>query len=180
MFHSIRSTHSVRAITFLRSCALGAFSVLSLAPVAQAATVDVGALPQTNPYVQTFARNGSFLDEFSFTTSTILDWAASFSPLNLDLGSTHILSISGSNLSLFNNTNLVTPIQSGASALHVSNLVSGNYTLRVSGVADGVSGGNYLMGLYSVQAAPVPEPAEWMLMGIGMMGLAIWRARRSA
>lgn len=53
-------------------------------------------------------------------------------------------------------------------------LAAGNYFFKVTGHVDGLLGGVYE---FSVSAAPVPEPSEWMMLlaGVGLLGLMVRR-----
>lgn len=156
--------------------------VLSLSLPSTPVFADVfnaGALPQATAFTQAVAHLGSFADVFDFQLTAAADVSGSVSLLNLDLGTLSVLHIDNPVLSLFSAVNPVTPIATGTGAFMVPNLAPGNYEYHFSGYANGLSGGNYLFGLYSSVASPVPEPGEWALMlaGLAVVGAV---ARRQA
>jgi hypothetical protein len=56
------------------------------------------------------------------------------------------------------------------------------YRLLISGKTNTMLGGGYLIGLQGVSlaAAPVPEPAEWLMLVVGLMIVAFIARRRRA
>jgi len=164
-----------------RSPRMFALMALSLASgLAAADTFNAGVLPQSQAYTQAVSHNGSFADTFNFHLNGLADISSAASLLNLDLGSSSILHVDSPALSLFSTANPGTAIASGFTSVFVPSLGAGDYFVKLTGNANGLSGGAYLMGIYSVMANPVPEPEQWGLFVAGLLAVGATVRRKQA
>jgi hypothetical protein len=132
-------------------------------------TFDLGTL-STNVQQQTdFFASGSFLDTFNFTIDAAHQMftgsAVAFSPTGVDATQTHVTDLQ---FQLFDSTGSL--LFTGVNLQ--SALTPGDFSLKVSGIADGPVGGGF-----ELSVAANPEPAEWMLLLAGLM-VAGFIARR--
>ena len=146
--------------------------------LASADVYNVGTLPQAEVYTQAVSRNGSFADIFNFHLNSVADISGAASVLNLDLGASSILHIDSPVLALFNVANPGSAIASGNTNVFASSLNAGDYFVKFTGNANGVAGGSYLMGLYSVVTAAVPEPEQWALLLAGLVAVGVASRRK--
>lgn len=137
--------------------------------LANADVYNVGGLPQAQAYTQAVSHNGSFADTFNFHLNATADLSSAVSLLNLDLGTSSILHIDSPLLSLFSVANPGSIIASGTTNVFASSLSAGDYFVKFTGNANGLAGGNYLMGIYSVVATAVPEPEQWAMLLAGLL-----------
>lgn len=93
-----------------------------------------------------------------------------YSPSNALLGSGSV-----------NLAGILKTVDLGPLALAATNELS-PYRLRVTGKTNTMLGGGYLIGLQgaSLAAAPVPEPAEWLMLVVGLMIVGLIAHRRRA
>jgi len=161
------------------SCLLASAGILS-AVSAQAATYNFGTLTPA-PNTQTIFDNpGSISDALDFTISS-LNPNASLSGVTLTLPSPvggNIYNITG--FSGVIDDSLLNPVGTlslvGSNYVFTGALTPGNYSLNISGVADGSSGGVYFV---SMAAAPVPEASAALsaIAGLGLLALVARRHR---
>jgi hypothetical protein len=149
---------------------LVAFAATGVIGSAQAQT-DLGTLAPTGTQQTDFLPSGTtFADLFKFTmdaTNNIFTGSVvPFSPTGVDATQAHV---TGLQFQLFDNTGnlLFTGVNAQGS------LTPGDFSLKVSGTADGPVGGGFQLAV----AAHNPEPAEWMLMLCGLV-VAGFIARR--
>ena len=146
--------------------------------LASADVYNVGTLPQAQVYTQAVSHNGSFADIFNFHLNAVTDISAAASVLNLDLGASSILHIDSPALALFTVANPGSSIASGTTNIFTTSLSAGDYFVKFTGNANGAAGGNYLMGLYSVVTAAVPEPEQWALLLAGLVAVGAASRRK--
>lgn len=156
-----------------------AFALLAGAASAQAATYNIGVVPQFPATYDMFVSHapGSFVDYFNFTLvgATRISNSAVGVDLSFTTGASYHLS--GLNIDIYDLGNTFyggalgvgTPQQAALELL----LGPGNYYAAVSGVGDGSAGGKYS---YTISA--IPEAESWVMFafGIAAVGLA-WRRR---
>lgn len=160
-----------------------------IAVVAAAATMgsvqaqDLGTLsPTTQTQTGFYASGESFVDIYNFTIDaqyqTLLASAVNFTPSGTDPSMTHVTDLT---LTLFGGSNatgsaLATVSSSNGSLIDWSSaLISGSYSARISGLADGGAGGGFLFSV-----AATPEPAEWMMLLAGLMVVGFIARRRTS
>ncbi len=129
-----------------------------------AATVNIGALTASTPYINPVAQGpGNFSDIYNFSVTgqnhAIINATA------VDLAPFY--SISGLSLSLFDAPDAVgTPLASGSTISWL--LADGNHSFRIDGQADGTGGGFYTA---AIAVSPVPLPAAFWLMLSALAGI---------
>lgn len=64
--------------------------------------------------------------------------------------------------------------------LAVADLEEGAYTLKVGGTFLGASGGSYGGNINVVSVSPVPEPATWGMLGLGLAAVGVMSPRRKS
>ena len=142
-----------------------------------AATVDLGELDNgINSYVDSVVV-GSFSNTYTFSLADLS--SASFSLVNAPL--------TNSGVSVFNISNLTYQLYdasnnwlAGAVAggeFSFASLAAGNYSLIVSGTANGAVGGLY-SGSISVAAVPEPSSVAMLMIGFAALG-AVARRRKT-
>lgn len=122
-----------------------------------------------------------FDDSFNFSIAAPSDVSASAVSINLRLGGADIFHVSNFKMAIFDVLDQSHPVVSGSGnpIELTANLGSGNYFARVVGTADGLSGGSYLFS-WATAASPVPEPAEWVLLSLGLVGIVAGSRRKRA
>ena len=149
----------------------------------QAQTTELGTLsPDTQVYTETDLLAGaSFADIFNFTVGgtnhTILASAVG----TADDGTPTTGLISNLTLDLYAGSGatgsaLQTHVSADGSLIDLATvLASGDYSARISGVANGEVGGGFQFSI-----AAVPEPAEWMMLlaGLAVVGFMARRKTR--
>lgn len=177
-----KKLHSV----FTKTLAVATLVLGLHAAPAAAATYDIGAL-SARPYAVNFVAlsTGSFLDVYKFTTSPGRRVAASAVSNDALLGGMSFAHISNFAVSLYNDSNSSVSLGSwsGNPMNFVSDLDTGSYHFNVSGKADGIYGGSYVLSLADVGEAAtvtaVPEPEQWALFAIGLAFLGLMGRRRA-
>lgn len=172
MFKSFFTTHLLRT-----TMAVLAAIALHASPAAAALTT-VGELPVTGvPHISVHSHAGMFSDDFVFSLGGIADLSASLASLELAQGPLSIFNIDDLQFSLYSLAGGVPAalLASGSNELNQASLVGGDYLIRVSGIGNGLSGGQYLFGL---AAAAVPEPEQWMLFGAALLAMGCVTRRR--
>lgn len=150
---------------------------LAAASSSYADVIDLGELHAgLNTYVDTVAV-GTFSTNYTFSLADLS--SANFSLTN----AAH----SNNGLSVFNISNLTYQLYdasnnwlAGAVAggeFSFANLAAGNYSLTVSGVANGLAGGVYT-GAITVAAVPEPSSVAMLMIGFAALG-AVARRRKT-
>ena len=138
---------------------------------ASATTFNAGTLT-TTPYTNAaMVSPGTFTDIYTFAIGALPTAVASTVSLDLGVPGTpfNFLHITGLTLSLYDSSNFFL----GSAPLNLTATLSpGNYEMRVSGLADGTSGGGYGFAI-----AAIPEPGQWLMLlaGIAMLGVMVRR-----
>ncbi len=143
----------------------------------QAVEYNLGSLPDGYTLFGHNIVHGSFLDKVNFNLSAPANTSFGAGALNFSVGGPQFLNIDGLALSLFSESG--TLLGNGLN-FTVGALGGGNYTLQVSGLANGVYGGLYAGGINVTPVTiPVPEPEPWkfLLAGFAMLGLMAFRRR---
>lgn len=155
------------AVATLMLCAAGG---------ALADTFNVGVVPSApSIYYKQVEHFGTFFtDTFTFT---VPDSALGISANVLEVlntgGPGYASHISGLTYSIRDMANDDKGTYSGGLSVSRTVLAAGNYTLLVWGTADGLAGGTGTYGV-NMSISPVPEPATYgmMLVGLGLLGFA--------
>jgi len=114
----------------------------------------------------------SFTDTFTFTVpDSALGVSANILAVLNTGGEGYARHISGLVYDILDMDNNLKGHYLGGLTISRTVLMAGEYTLVVKGIADGVSGGTYGVNL---SVSPVPEPATYgmMLVGLGLLGFA--------
>jgi hypothetical protein len=151
--------------------AASALLLLAFLGAAQADTYDLGPLaefPQSHDFLITHAP-GDFKDFFYFDLDRPLRATNTAVSLNLRFNAGSNYDISALDVAFYDLSNtfygIATGIGSPREAVWEQTLLPGGYYAAVSGFANGSAGGKYA---YSITAAAVPEPAQWLLMLLGL------------
>jgi hypothetical protein len=149
------------SVGWMGSAQAAAFEADTLSPSVYENTA---TFPSSTPLPFEDIYNFTIGDEFQ----TLLASATSTTPEGIsDLSLSLFASVDGSPLGSIS-------AGSGTQVDLSQALVSGDYFLKVSGVADGSLG-----GAYQVSIAAVPEPAEWMMLLAGLAVLGFIAKRRT-
>ncbi len=82
-------------------------------------------------------------------------------------------------IAIYDNITLVTSSVGGPPTLVGQADAAGNFRVGVTGLGDdGFAGAHALVGAYTLEVLPVPEPASMILLAIGGLGFAAWSVRR--
>lgn len=158
-----------------RAFAAAALALGLQAAPALAASYSAGALSST-PYINSAVLGaGAFTDSYAFSLAPAAQVVGSGVSLELPLGSLFLLHIDNLTLSLYDAGDSLLDTWSGNPADFDTLLAAGNYTLKVSGTADGLAGGAYLFSI-----AAVPEPGQWALLAAGLGLLALRKRKERA
>jgi len=116
---------------------------------------------------------------FSISSNSNVAGSSANLPLSLSFWGTNldVLDITNLKLTLENTAGSILASVNSPATLSYSNLAPGNYDLVVSGVATGLSGGEYGVG---VNVSAVPIPAAVVLFGSGLVGLGMAGRRKKA
>jgi hypothetical protein len=135
------------------------------------AQVDLGTLSPTIQTQTSIHGSGAFTDIFNFTVDAS-NHLVSTSTVGLGPdGSLSSTSVTGLQLQLFSGFNAAgTPLLTTLD-LNAEALTPGQFSALISGTAGPVGGG------FQFQVAATPEPAEWLLMLLGLL-LTGYIARR--
>lgn len=145
----------------------------------RATTYDMGTLePAIQEQSSFLASGGSFVDIYNFTIGaefqTLATSAVSYSPTGTGI-------VSDLALTLYGGTDgtgsvLATVSSSNGSLLDYSNLLAaGDFSVKVTGLADAQAGGGYNLSI-----AAVPEPSEWMMLLAGLMVVGFMARRKTS
>jgi len=154
---------------------LAALALAATGLASQAATYNLGVLPVSpaTPIITgAGVAKGSFSDWWSFTVPTGSS-LQSFASTSITLS--NVLDIAGLTLSVYSGINGSQLF--GGSGTHLENIslnAGQNYALNIAGTATGTYGGAYSL---IASAAPVPEPASILMLGLGL-GVLGWLSRR--
>jgi hypothetical protein len=136
---------------------------------ANAATYNEGSIGTGSGFQGTFnVGSGSFTDYINFSVNTS-GLTGNASPLNLAIGPYKIWEIQGLTFQLFKGTST-----NPGAALSSQWVGGGNYFAKITGTADGLSGGFYGA---AINVSPVPEPATYGMF-LGGLGVVAFLARR--
>jgi len=153
---------------------IAVMAALSLIGSAAQAVTNLGTLGSSWTYFGSSfsAGTSSFTDYYSFSLAG--DSSVSGKTFEIDIGkwfNVDLSSVTLSGGSLSSALSDTTP-----SSLSFAGLTAGSYTMEVVGTVTGLFGGSYLGEIRAV-AAPVPEPADFALMSLGLAGVG-WMVRR--
>lgn len=157
-----------------RALALAALAIgLNVAPAA-ATTFAVGAVT-TSPYINSVVLPaGSFSDTYTFSLAAPTELAASVVSLDLVLSGLSLLHVSNLQMSLYDGAAWLGTWSGNPSSFQATLGTGSSYSLVLSGLADGLSGGSYLFSI----AAAIPEPGQWLLFAAGLALLGMMAVRR--
>lgn len=160
----------------IKELALGTFLFLAFSASAYAATAHFNYGVST---LDVYPSAGAFADAYTFEligANSSIDYTVTPITKTIDVG--------GSILSTYN-------FQSGAFGFTYglydsvdtlitdsSSLAAGIYTLKVSGIANGIYGGYYRINA-NVAIVPVPEPESTLLMLLGLSAIGLASLRKS-
>ena len=142
---------------------------------ALASPIDLGVVPYAPDIVYREIQHnivGDFIDTFTFTVpDSALGVSANIIEVLSAGGSGYARHITGLEYDIVDMTNTVKGHYFGGLTVSRTVLMAGDYTLIVKGNADGITGGTYGVNL---SVSPVPEPATYgmMLVGLGLLGFA--------
>lgn len=161
------------------------FVVIALAGMmgsAQAAPFELGTLGSTtqqNTQIFPTSEPLAFEDIYNFTIGdlhTLLASAVGHTPEGTTPEEAHVSNLSLSLFASADGSSLGSVSSASGTQVDLSqNLVSGNYFLKVSGIADGSLGGAYQFSI-----AAVPEPAEWMMLVAGLLLMGFIARRKTS
>ena len=144
----------------------------------QAATFEAGTLSPSVLQNSVVLPASTFEDIYNFTIAdfqTLLASVTSTTPGGTTVDQSHISNLSLSLFASADGSSLGSVSAGSGNQVDLSqNLVSGDYFLKVSGVADGSLGGAYQFSI-----AAVPEPAEWMMLLAGLAVLGFIAKRKT-
>lgn len=144
----------------------------------RANTYNMGTLlPTIQEQSSLFVLGGSFVDVYNFTigaeNQTLVTSAVSYSPTGTGIVSDLTLTLYGG--ADGTGSVLGSVSSSNGSYIDYSNvLAAGNFSVKVSGLADGLLGGGYN---FSISA--VPEPSEWMMLLAGLVVVGFMARRKT-
>ena len=160
-------------------------TALLLASVAAHAdmTVAIGTVTPGDTFSQVVQQNvGAFSDMWSFTISEPTFSAGSVSNLAITVPGLSLYNISGLSAQLYTSAHvLVDDLDDNAGSSDNIKVGSGlfdpgNYYFKLSGTADGLSGGQYVFAVTTLAPVPEPETYAMLLAGLGMIaGIAVRR-----
>lgn len=135
----------------------------------------------TNTYSFAGAAGKSFLDTYSFFLTSSVDLDSSLTSIAKNTKSKFNLDITSFNLYL-GDTLVAAGVEEESGDLESwyltgANLSSGAYSLKVGGVFEGTNGGTYSG---DINVSPVPEPATWGMLGLGLAAVGFAARRKQA
>jgi hypothetical protein len=158
-----------------------ATAMLCSVGAASAADWSIGALPTSPASYGTFVNHtvGDFIDTVSFSVpeGTLGVSANVLSVTDVIDGVGYAYHISDLTYSVWMGATQVGATYSGGLTPSYTSLLAGDYTLKITGDADGNFGGLYGLNL---AVTPVPEPATYGMMMVGVGLLALTARRRKA
>lgn len=144
-------------------------------------TFDLGTLSSNTQLTTDFFAGTSFADIFNFTIGgsghTLVTSVVGVSPD----GTPTVGTVSGLTLELFAGSGatgsaLDTRLSLDGSLIDLATvLAGGDYSARISGVADGGLGGGFQFAI-----AAMPEPAEWMMLLAGLLVVGFMTRRKTS
>jgi hypothetical protein len=159
----------------------------SLPGLILAASLAVSAMPAhavalgDTPFVSTTTvAPGSFSESLVFDVLSEGTTFASVQSFDMTAGSAFLLHIPSLDVSLYDTGGAMLASASGSPVSFASALGAGTYRLDVGGVATGLAGGFFTVGLSAVASpvVPIPEPEVWMTLAGGLAILAALRRSR--
>lgn len=147
---------------------LAFIAAAALSSTASASIYNVSSPVDQIPYTNSARVDsvGSFSDTYNFTISSLSDWTASVT--NIQLSS--FLNIADLNMRIFDSANNQLSNSGSNVAVFGDNILAGSYYAIVTGTTTGSIGGAYMMSI-STPPLPVPLPAAVWLLGSGLIGL---------
>lgn len=147
----------------------------------EALPTDLGTLSPTVQEQTSFYSAGSFSDIFNFSVGadqhTFVGSAANWTPEGYAADATHVSSLTLTLYSDVGGTGAVVGQVSSTNgaAIDLSGILAqGDYSVQISGLADGTLGGGYQLSVLAV-----PEPAEWMMLLAGLMVVTFVARRKT-
>lgn len=153
--------------------------VINLIPGAEILTGDYGS-----SFAGVNMKNKTFSDTFNFTLPASTNVDSGLQSVSTTIKKITTAGINFSLFDLYKGSTLLLAgnvgsfgTQSLANLSFEGPLTAGLYSLKVEGIFSGTSGGSYSGNL---NVSPVPEPASWGMMAIGLAGVGFMAARRKS
>lgn len=150
---------------------------LAVGGAASAATQDLGTLGLGFTWFGNAfdTSTTNFTDYYTFKIGSGSD--VSGTTFELDIGSLYNVDLSSIQLFAANNPGAVLGADSTpTNGFSFKNVSAGNYTLAVAGNVTGAWGGSYLGAIQAI-ATPVPEPEDFALTLLGLIGVGVLMSR---
>jgi hypothetical protein len=163
-----------RSIPSLAGCVFSAFLAASAMPAHALVLGDAPAVQTTT------VAPGSFSESLTFELLSAATTFASVQSFDMAAGSSFLLQIPRLDVSLHDAGGTMLSGASGSPVSFASALGSGTYRLDIAGVATGLAGGFFTVGLSAVASpvAAIPEPESWLMLAAGLAMLAAMRRLR--
>lgn len=157
---------------------LAAVAVLALGTSSAYATdivFDFGAVPSAPDIAYNLFDHpdvGVFTDTATFSIGAG-DLSSSANPLNVMLGGENVSNIDGLEYTIWSGATAMGTF-AGNNTTWTQSLAAGDYVVKITGNANGSSGGSYGLAMSLV---PIPEPETYamLLAGLGLIGFAARR-----